>query len=118
MFDFYDIKEGVLLDVDTAAGFTPLFCGAASPEQASRLYDYLNSTSFCALHQGNCFSIPNFDTQKEGFERTNYWRGPIWININWMIMQGLRRYGFLQTMTPLTAWDTAPAIFPGQRHFS
>jgi hypothetical protein len=96
MFDFFDIKGGGLLDVDTAAGFMPLFCGAASPEQASRLYDYLNSTSFCALHQGNCFSIPNFDTQKEGFERANYWRGPIWININWMLMQGLRRYGFLQ----------------------
>jgi hypothetical protein len=96
MFDFFDLVERVLLDVDTAAGFLPLFCGAASPEQASKLYDYLNSKSFCSLHQGNCFSVPNYDTQKEGFERTNYWRGPIWININWMLMQGLRRYGFRQ----------------------
>ncbi|MFQ5815068.1 MAG: hypothetical protein ACE5G7_01055, partial [Candidatus Hydrothermarchaeaceae archaeon] len=30
----------------------------------------------------------------EYFESANYWRGPIWININWMLYQGLRRYGF------------------------
>ncbi|GMR04617.1 MAG: hypothetical protein BMS9Abin23_0517 [Thermodesulfobacteriota bacterium] len=96
MFDFYDLTEKRLLDVDTAAGFLPLFSGSATIEQASRLYDYLNSKSFCALHQGSCFSIPNYDREKEGFERRNYWRGPIWININWMIMQGLRRYGFVQ----------------------
>lgn len=96
MFDFYDGIERRLLEVDTAAGFMPLFAGAASTEQASQLYEYLNSKSFCALHQGNCFSIPNYDTQKEGFDRKNYWRGPIWININWMLMQGLRRYGFVQ----------------------
>jgi hypothetical protein len=96
MFAFYDGVEGRLLEVDTAAGFMPLFAGAASPSQAARLYEYLDSKSFCALHQGNCFSIPNFDTQKEGFDRKNYWRGPIWININWMLMQGLKRYGFVQ----------------------
>jgi hypothetical protein len=74
----------------------PLFCGAATMEQAARLYDYLNSKSFCALHQGNCFTIPNYDTQKKGFDRKNYWRGPVWVNINWMLMNGLKRYGFLQ----------------------
>jgi len=96
MFDFYDVVEERLLDVDSAAGFMPLFSGAATPEQAARLYDYLNSVGFCALHQGNCFSVPNYDTTKEGFQRENYWRGPIWININWMLMKGLRRYGFTQ----------------------
>lgn len=96
IFDFYDDVEGKLLEVDSAAGFMPLFSGSATPDQAARLYEYLNSASFCALHQGNCFSIPNFDTRKEGFQRENYWRGPIWININWMLMKGLRRYGFSQ----------------------
>jgi hypothetical protein len=30
----------------------------------------------------------------EGFDSKNYWRGPVWININWMISQGLRGYGY------------------------
>jgi hypothetical protein len=94
MFDAYDLVSGELIEVDTAAGFLPLFAGAASREQAKVLYDHLNSCSFCALHQGNCFTIPNYDTQKEDFDRSNYWRGPVWININWMLSQGLRRYGY------------------------
>jgi len=94
MFDAYDLVQGALIEVDTAAGFMPLYAGAATPEQAEQLYQHLNSCSFCSLHQGNCFTIPNYDTQKEGFDRSNYWRGPVWININWMLAQGLRRYGY------------------------
>jgi hypothetical protein len=96
IFDAYDLRERKLLELETASGFMPLFGGAASRNQAQRIYEYLNSKSFCALHQGNCFTIPSYDTQKEGFKRENYWRGPVWININWMILQGLRRYGFIQ----------------------
>jgi hypothetical protein len=96
IFDAYDIRGGKLLKLETAAGFMPLFGGAASHEQALQIYEYLNSRSFCALLQGNCFTIPSYDTQKEGFRRENYWRGPVWININWMLLQGLRRYGFSQ----------------------
>lgn len=96
MFDYYDIVAKKRLEAETAAGFIPLFGKAASQTQASRLYEYLNSQSFCALHQGNCYTLPNYDTCKEDFERANYWRGPIWININWMIMLGLQRYGYRQ----------------------
>jgi hypothetical protein len=94
IFDAYDMVAGRAIEVDTAAGFLPLYAGAATREQALKIYNRLNSASFCALHQGNCFTIPNYDTQKEGFDRSNYWRGPVWININWMLAQGLRRYGY------------------------
>ncbi len=94
MFDAHDLVAEKLIEVHTAAGFLPLYAGAVKPKQADRLYDRLNSASFCALHQGNCFTIPNYDTQMEGFDRSNYWRGPIWINITWMLTHGLRRYGY------------------------
>jgi hypothetical protein len=94
IFDAYDLVADEAIEVDTSAGFLPLYAGAATREQAQKIYDRLNSVSFCALHQGNCFTIPNYDTQKEGFDRSNYWRGPVWININWMLAHGLRRYGY------------------------
>jgi hypothetical protein len=96
IFDAYDMRADTLLELETASGFMPVFGGAASSVQAARIYEYLNSKSFCALHQGNCFTIPSYDTRKEGFKRGNYWRGPVWININWMLSHGLRRYGFQQ----------------------
>lgn len=96
IFDAYNIRDGKFLELETASGFMPLFGGAASPVQAARIYEYLDSKSFCSLHQGNCFTIPSYDTQKKDFKRENYWRGPVWLNINWMLTQGLRRYGFIQ----------------------
>jgi len=94
IFDAYDLVSDQLIEVDTAAGFVPVFAGAATRAQAQKIYERLNSSSFCALHQGNCFTIPNYDTTKEGFDSSNYWRGPVWININWMLAHGLRRYGY------------------------
>jgi len=101
IFDAYDITKKKLINVDTAAGFMPLFGSAASYDQAQKIYEYLNSTSFCALHQGNCFTIPNYNTLKEDFSRKNYWRGPVWININWMLYQGLKSYGFREKAVQL-----------------
>jgi hypothetical protein len=90
----FDLISSRLIYEDTSSGFLPLFAGAATRKQADTLYQRLDSLSFCALHQGNCYTIPNYDTQAEGFDRANYWRGPVWININWMLADGLSRYGY------------------------
>jgi hypothetical protein len=94
MFYPYDLVSDTLIFAETSSGFTPLFAGAASRDQAEVLYSRLNSVSFCALHQGNCYTIPNYDTQKEDFDRSNYWRGPVWINVNFILAEGLARYGY------------------------
>ena len=31
---------------------------------------------------------------REEFDSKNYWRGPVWINVNWMLSQGMRSYGY------------------------
>jgi glycogen debranching enzyme len=28
------------------------------------------------------------------FTPTNFWRGPVWVNLNWMAVRALQRYGF------------------------
>ena len=94
IYDDYDLKADEMIEVDTAAGFCPLFAGVPTKSQAQRLYDYLDSGSFCAIHNKKCFSIPNYNMEGEYFDSANYWRGPIWLNMNWMLYQGLRRYGF------------------------
>lgn len=93
-FESLDMASGQLIHSATAAGFLPLFGGAASLEQAQIIYETIDSVAFCALHQGNCFTIPNYDMTREDFDSRNYWRGPVWININWMISKGLKGYGY------------------------
>jgi hypothetical protein len=84
-FEDIDLVRGEPIHTATAANFMPLFAGAATKDQAEIIYGTLNSVSFCALHQGNCFTIPNYDMTRE-----------VWININWMLSQGLKGYGYKQ----------------------
>lgn len=93
-FEPFDLAAVDHIHTATSASFMPLFAGAASDTQAGILYNTINSLSFCALHQGNCFTIPNYDMTKKDFDPKNYWRGPVWINVNWMISQGLKNYGY------------------------
>ncbi|SNZ06291.1 Trehalase [Persephonella hydrogeniphila] len=96
IFYAYDYIEKKQIKVETSAGFMPLFGGVASHSQALKLLEYMNSASFCEIHEENCFAIPNYDKTKKDFSTKNYWRGPVWININWMLFQGLKRYRFKQ----------------------
>jgi hypothetical protein len=93
-FESLDMADGRLIHSATAAGFLPLFGGAASKEQAQSLFETIDSIAFCALRQGNCFTIPNYDMTRADFDSRNYWRGPVWINMNWMISRGLKSYGY------------------------
>jgi neutral trehalase len=43
--------------------------------------------------QPNYF-CPSFTTLSPKFDPEKYWRGPVWINMNWMLYYGLRQYGY------------------------
>lgn len=93
-FDAFDLRAGKRIETMTASAFIPLFCGAPTAEQAKAIYQFLDSNSFCPMHERHCFSVPNYDLQGEYLDTKNYWRGPVWINTNWLLMKGLERYGF------------------------
>lgn len=94
MFDVYDLRARERVGTLTSSGLMPLFGGAATAAQAKRIYDWIDSNAFCAMHDHNCFSVPNYALDGDFIDEDNYWRGPVWINTNWLLMQGLRRYGF------------------------
>lgn len=39
------------------------------------------------------YGLPSFDPQADEFEPMRYWRGPIWLVVNWMLIDGLKRNG-------------------------
>jgi hypothetical protein len=94
-FEDMDLVTREFIHVPTAAGFSPLFGGAASREQADAIYGTVDSVAFCALNQGHCYTIPNYDMTQDDFDPKNYWRGPVWININWMLAKGLKDYQYV-----------------------
>lgn len=93
-YDVFDLRAGEPVGTLTAAGFMPIVCGAPTPEQAQAIFQALSSASYCGIHDGTCFSIPNYNLQGDYLDPANYWRGPVWINTNWLLLHGLQRYGF------------------------
>lgn len=61
----------------------------ASKEQAARLVATLGSW----IKKVN-YSVPSCDPMDPRFEPLRYWRGPVWLIINWMVSNGLKHYGY------------------------
>ncbi|MCC5788229.1 MAG: flagellar biosynthesis protein FlgM [Opitutales bacterium] len=92
-----DLDKGAPSSILANSGFLPLICGAATPEQAEKLVEHLqNPRTF-----GTPFPVPSVAAfQAESYGK-DMWRGPVWINLNWLIAFGLDRYSFNEVATKL-----------------
>ncbi len=90
---YYDLREKKLINTHVATGFVPLYAKIPEKEEADCLYKYMNSSSFCELGE-KCYAVVSYDKKQKDFSPKQYWRGPIWINVNWLIYKGLKKYGY------------------------
>jgi hypothetical protein len=67
------------------ASLLPLWAGAA---QSDALVDALRTDSYWPA-----FPVPSVPVGAESFQATRYWKGPTWVNTNWMLNEGLRGAG-------------------------
>lgn len=85
-----DITSGKWTEIAASSGFLPLICGAPDKEQAARLAMHLTDPeSFKTT-----IRIPSLSKKHHAFYNKDMWRGPMWNNVNWLIVRGLKRYGF------------------------
>ncbi len=85
----YDVEAGVPSPVLASSGFLPLICGAATVRQAEHLATHLRSPdSF-----GTLLPVPSVAVSCAAHYAKDMWRGPTWINLNWLIARGFERYG-------------------------
>ena len=86
--------------VKSALGFIPLILDNIPQNIASRLvHDHLvNEEEFWPE-----FPIPSVSLDDPSYSehQTLLWRGPTWININWFVIKGLRKHGFLNIANEL-----------------
>lgn len=99
----WDEEHGIYLDYDLVTdtpirvyftpNFLPLFAGIPSAERAKSMVDALENAGF-GLSDENITPVPTYDMHGFGFSPVQYWRGPVWINIDWFLMHGLEEYGY------------------------
>lgn len=83
-------KTGELIKVKTPVTFWTMFAEIATPEQAKRMIEILTAPSILWTK----YPMPCVGANEPTHEPNNYWRGPTWINLNWITILGLEKYGY------------------------
>lgn len=79
-----------LLKIPTIATLLPLYSGIISKERAGRLVKLLEQDQVF----GASYPVPSVPLNSFWFHPNLYWQGPTWVNTNWLVIEGLTRYGF------------------------
>lgn len=85
MYRGYDLVSARPIYVYFTPSFPPLFAGIPDEERAGRLVEAMENNGFGLLDE-NITPIPSYDSPVQ------YWRGQVWININWLLMHGQEDY--------------------------
>ncbi len=85
-FVSYDRVAGGPLRVNSVAGLATTFAGIPTDGQFDAIETTLRE-EFLAYRRG----LPTY--VGEAFDPDRYWRGPVWVNTNWLVARGLERYG-------------------------
>jgi hypothetical protein len=101
----WDEEHGAYLDYDLVSdrpihvyftpNFLPLFAGVPDGPRAKRMVVALEKAGF-GLADDTVTPVPSYDIHGFGFSPVQYWRGPVWINIDWFLMHGLADYGYTE----------------------
>ena len=89
-YTHYDLRNDRPLAYLSSSSFTPLFAGVPDQEQARKMTEVLQAR-FGGAERFLCAS---FDPGHDKFNPKKYWRGPVWINVNWLLYHGLKRYEY------------------------
>jgi len=87
-----------LIKEPSIATLLPLYAGHITKERAKLLVRMLENEHMF----GPAYPIPSTPLNSGWFDSRRYWQGPAWINTNWLIIDGLERYGFKDYAAALT----------------
>jgi hypothetical protein len=91
----YDARAGRRVGPVTSTGVVALWAGL-SYGRAGRMLARVDSWSSSLAG-----SIPTSDPHDPSFDPIRYWRGPVWVIVNWLVAEGCNRAGFPQQAAAL-----------------
>jgi glycogen debranching enzyme len=98
--------------VDCASYFIALFGGCATPAQAGQFVNRLQQPDFWTV-----YPVPTTPTGSPAHSPQGYWRGNVWMSVNYLIYMGLRRYGYFDLASLLVAKTIDLARLSGYREY-
>jgi len=81
----YDVRAATFVGPATAGGLLALWAGAADAARAAQLVARIEAWS-----SGTLRAVPTTDPDAAEFDPIRYWRGPVWVLVNYLVAEGLR----------------------------
>lgn len=82
-------SDGSVSSLITPVIFWPFWTGLAGAEQAEGVLKSLRDPAIFGVR----WPLPSVAAGHTTFRQQDYWRGPVWINLNWVTIRGLQRCG-------------------------
>lgn len=89
-FFAHDLRANRRIAIKTSSGFMPLFAGICTAPQVNALARQLERSFRGGTNWKWC---PSTAVDQPEFDPSRYWRGPVWVNVNWLLAHGLTRAG-------------------------
>jgi glucosylglycerate hydrolase len=89
----HDLRRDAPLKARTVGGFAPLVAGGQAPDRLDALLRTLYSTAFLGNPKLRRPLPPSTSPTEAHFQPRNYWRGPVWPVISWLLWRSLVRAG-------------------------
>jgi glycogen debranching enzyme len=77
-----DLRAGQLIRTCTVGSFGPLLDPGLPSEHVAAAVEVLESARFMGA---TGYPVPSCEIRAPQFDRTRYWRGPSWVNTNWLL---------------------------------
>lgn len=97
--DFWDNDLGTYVDlhhadgsstgIEAVTGFLPLILGNLHPDRVQRLAEAVYDTQ----RFGSALPLPTMSRRHADLYAKDMWKGPVWINTNWMAAEGFAASG-------------------------
>ncbi len=108
-----DRLTGQLIKRPTSATFVPLYAGVAPLRRARLLKNLLTRPGTYWAH----YPVPSVPVSDAQYDERRYWRGPTWVNLNWLIIRGLEAYGWTTEAEHLRTTTTQMIARSGFREY-
>ncbi|WP_139957169.1 MGH1-like glycoside hydrolase domain-containing protein [Flavicella sediminum] len=86
----YDLRNEVPLKHLSSSSFAPIYANIPDKERTAILVKNMLEVFGKEEH----YLCASFDPRSNRFNPKKYWRGPVWINLNWILIKGLQQYGY------------------------
>ena len=84
VFFSYDFKNHNLIKVDAISNYFVLFANLKNEDINNKIINKLKK-----YNSQKKYFFTTVNPKDKTFEEARYWRGPVWINSNWIVYQGL-----------------------------